>query len=172
MSHAPDNLDDALRAMEAGDLDSLSPDQVARLEALLNDSPQAAARVADRVAAPEPRLAEALERLETPSLPSPAAWSDAWARIDAETASTSGRIGNVTTRIIRLWKPLAALAACLCLAALWSFHSPAAPESWPMQLATNVEISQLEVYDGATPFVISSGGENGYEIIWVLEDDS
>jgi len=174
MSRAPGNLDEALRAVAAGDLDALQPDQVARLEAILNEEPSVAARLADHVPAVDARLARVLARVEQGVTPGMAAWERAWERIDAVAPAAVARVDAVRRRalVLRLWKPLAAVAACLVMAALWRAGSPRPREEWPMQLATDVEINALEVSDGATPFVISDGGEHAVQIIWVVEDQS
>lgn len=172
MSVRPDNLDEALRAVAAGNLDALRPDQVAQLETLLNEEPALAAQLADRLVAPDALLASALAQAEQAAVPSAAVWEQAWERIGAAVPAMPATVGRRRRMVIRLWKPLAAVAACLLMVAGWKISS-ATPktEDWPMQLATNVDIDQLEVYDGRTPFVFTSGGENGFEVIWVLGED-
>ncbi|MCK4343081.1 MAG: hypothetical protein KAY37_15305 [Phycisphaerae bacterium] len=166
MDRSQDNLNDALRFVEAGDLDALSPDQAARLEAVLNDEPLVAARVSNCIPTPDPALAAALEQLEKPAWPSAERWNRVWGRIEAATPSGFTPGGRGLTRILQIWKPLAAAAACLVLAALWTGQTPA------MQLATDVVINELEVGEGALPFVVSVGGDEGIKVIWVLEGES
>jgi hypothetical protein len=170
MSQSRDSLDAALRAAAAGDWDALTPEQVDRLERVLNDEPAVAARLANEKPELGSPLADSLVALDQRTPPAPRVWQDVWERIDAAAPAGMRRIGQVgAPRILRLWKPLAAAAACILLTVFWTLK-PAAPEEWPLQLATNVEIDQLEVPEGATSFVISTGGENGIDVIWVLED--
>ncbi len=171
MSARPENLDEALQAVMAGDLDALRPDQVAQLETLLNEEPAMAARLANRLAAPDALLADALAQAERGAVPSAAVWEQAWERIDAAAPAMPATVGRRRALVIRLWKPLAAVAACLLMVAVWkiSLATPQA-EDWPMRLATDVQIDQLEVSEGSTPFIISDGAEHPVQIIWVLED--
>jgi hypothetical protein len=55
------------------------------------------------------------------------------------------------------------------LTVFWTLR-PSAPEAWPLQLATNVEINELEVSEDATTFVFATGARNDVQVIWVLED--
>ena len=170
MAAPHDNLHAALRAVAAGDFDALTPEQVAQLERALNENPQVAALVADAVPAPDARLAAGLAELERAALPSDQAWDQAWKRIDATAARAAARTRQpVAGRIIRLWKPLLAAAACIILAAVWRIHQTPQADTGAMQLATNVEIDDLEVGDDATPLIIESGGVN---VIWVLQDET
>jgi hypothetical protein len=173
MTPADDKLSTALQAMAAGNVDALTPQEVARLEAFLNRQPRAAESVADVVLKPDPRLTAGLTALEQRALPSAAQWEDVWKRIDeALPASAAGRPAAkrarplTATRIFRHWQPLLAAAACLLLALVWLWERPKPSDFWPMQLATNVQIDDLEVGEDATPFVINS---DGVDVIWVLE---
>lgn len=172
MSSEADNLDQALKALQAGDLDALTPEQMDRLEGLLNSRPQLADTLTGRLAAPDARLRAALDDEAADAGPSAPEWERAWNRISTSSgaASTSRR---ATGRFWRLWAPLTAAAACLLMAASWWGSAlPAGPQPWPMKLATEVEINELEVYGNATAFVVSAGGESGVGIIWVLEEES
>ena len=170
MSRPVDNLDDALQAAISRGLDALTPDQVERLAAILDERPDLAAQLADRIPVIEPQLADALAQAERQSLPSTGAWSRAWDRIAAAQPKVARR-PRVGPQILRLWRPLAAVAACLVLAAAWWIGTPRPPTAPPLRLATDLEIDRLEVYDGDTPFVVSIG-DSGAVIIWVLEERS
>lgn len=172
MSHSRDNLDQALRAASAGDLHTLRPEQVARLEAVLNDEPGVAARLADRRLAPDPQLARALAQADRAAAPAADTWEQVWERIDAAGRAAPLPGAQARARILRLWRPFAAAAACLLMAGLWRLGAVMPKRPWPLQMATEVEINELEVYDGATSFVVSTGGKDGFEIIWVLEGES
>jgi len=166
MSQSHDSLDAALRAVAAGQWEALTPEQVERLERVLNEEPAVAARLAGRKPELGARLAEVLEVLVEQTRPAPRVWQDMWERIDA---AAPAAVRHGAGRILRLWTPLAAAAACVILVLLWTLE-PSTSEEWPLQLATSVEIDELEVPEGATPMVISTGGENGIDVIWVLED--
>jgi hypothetical protein len=173
MTPARDNLDEALRAVLAGDLDALAPEQVARLEGVMNEAPAVAVKLAGLLPARDERLVAVLQDMEYATAPPARAWDAAWERIDGTgpIAKLAQRRAGVA-RILRLWKPLAAAAACLLLAVLWRVSTAAPIKPWPMQLASDVEINQLEVNDGMTPFVVSTGGDGGVQVIWVLPDQS
>jgi hypothetical protein len=170
MSQSQQSLEAALRAVAAGDWDALTSEQVERLERVLNDEPGMGARLADRRPELGPRLAEVLDVLARRERPVPQRWEEVWQQIDrAAPAARRGAAARPVTRIMRFWPGLVAAAACALLAFLWTVQ-PAESEEWPMRLATSVEIDDLEVPEGMTSFVISTGGENGVQIIWVLED--
>lgn len=178
MSGTHDNLDDALRAAAAGNWDALTAQQVAGLESALNNDPALAAQLAGVVPPPDPRLAAGLDLLDRADLPSSVDWQRVWERIEAASARLSQAEPRPARRVLRLWKPLTAgavglaAAACLLVAVLWKHGHPPTDAPWPMQLATNVEIDQLEVGEGTTPLVLALGGDNGPEVIWLLPDES
>lgn len=170
MTRAHDNLGDALRAVEAGDLDALTPEQVARLEAVLNREPRVAAELGDAIPPLDAGLAASLRDLEAPALPSARKWEEVWQGIELRTGGGVARERGLAPRILRFWKPLAAAAACLVLAGLWWGTTPPA-DPWPMRLATDVEIDDFQVYDDAMPFVVTTGGDSGVKLLWVLETE-
>jgi hypothetical protein len=173
MSPSHDSLEQALRAVSHGDLDALTPEQVARLERVLNDEPAVAQRVGAQVPRCDALLADALRELDQSAKPSGQNWQNVWEQIETAAPAAIGRHETgVSARILRLWRPLAAAAACLLLVAGWKLMPAPADELWPMELASNVEISDIEVGDGMTSFVVSTGDESGSEIIWVLDDQS
>ena len=154
----------ALAAAEAGKLDSLTPEQIARLEAFLNATPAAAARLAAQTAAPELAL-----QAPAPAL-TPASWTRVWATIDA-----AGAIAASPPKILKLrfWRPLlAAAAVCALLVGWWSLSQATSQPEWPVAWATYIEINDLEVSDDATPLVVGTESEGSIPIIWVLEGGS
>jgi len=169
MTQTPDNLEQTLRAVLSGELDRLTAEQVAQLESALNGNPELAARLADEVPPLEPALRDAF-RAWTPAEPVPA---HAWRRIEQQVVSAPVRVGvkRIHARTFRLWAPFLAAAACLVLAVVWRLGVPASVAAPPLQLATDLEIERLEVYDDATPFVVSVG-DSGAVIVWVLHDQS
>lgn len=163
-----DNLETLLRAVARGELDRLTPTQVAELELSLNAG--GAADFGEQVAGLEPALAAALVAAEAVDRPAIRTWDSMWGRIDAATASSSGASRS---RILRLWRPLAAVAAGFLFLAAWQVAQPPLVEPWPLRLATDTEIQSLEVYGDATPFVVSAG-QNGsaIKVIWMLAEQS
>jgi anti-sigma-K factor RskA len=173
MSPSHDSLEQALRAVSHGDLDALTPEQVARLERVLNDEPAVARRVGAQVPQPDAPLSEALDELDRSAQPSRQDWQHVWERIEsAAPAAVRRNQAGVSARILRFWRPIAAAAACLLLVGVWKLMPAPADELWPMQLASNVEISDIEVPEGMTSFVVSTSGNNASAIIWVLDDRS
>lgn len=168
MPPAPHNLADALKALADGDLDTLTPEQVRQLEAALNSDARLAAALAGERPRVEPRLAMALNELDRGDQPTPADWEHVWNSIDAAATQRGRTDAGVARRILRAWRPLMAAAACLLLVLGWRVTRPAAVDSWPLQLAADVQIDNLEVFQGATSFVVAVGGGAGGEIIWVL----
>jgi hypothetical protein len=167
MPSEPHNLDDALKALATGDVDALSPEQVERLEGLLNSRPELADAFARQLAVPDEPLRAALTSAATPSANQ---WERAWNGIASAEGSAARARGR--GRIWRLWAPLSAVAASLLLVGVWRATAPApAPAPWPMQLASDVEIDELEVYGDATAFVVYTGGDEGIDVIWVLEGE-
>lgn len=170
MSNDPtDNLKAQIDAIDFGNIDAISPEQIAELETALNAHEAGVSHLADRLAKPDPRLASALDAAERPAMPPPEAWDRMWDRITAET----GRHQHAPAaphRIVRLWRPAAAVAACLFLATAWWLQTPTtASDPWPVTLATNVEIEQVESFGDTMPLVMSVGDE-GMPVIWVVED--
>lgn len=168
MTPAPHNLADALKAVAKGDLDALTPEQVRQVEAALNSDARLAAAFEGERPRVEPRLAAALGEFDRSDQPTPADWQRVWNAIDTAGARHGRPNVGVAHRILRAWRPLMAAAACLLLVLGWRVTQPAAVDPWPLQLAAEVEINNLEVFQGATSFVVAVGGDTGGEIIWVL----
>ncbi len=162
------NPNDRFRMLAAGNLDALSPAQVEALEAALNSEPDLAARLVPCRPPVSPQLAAALRELDRDEQPSPGTWERVWSRIDAAGASAQGRRGAAWRRV-SVWRPMLAAAACLLLMVGWRLVPSTAAEPWPLQLAGDVEIDELEVFQDATSFIVSMGNGAG-RIIWVLPD--
>jgi hypothetical protein len=137
----------ALDAVADGRLDALPPERVAQLAAYLEADPIAAARVAGVVPPIEPAW-----QVQAPPA-SAEAWELVWRRV---------------------WRPIAlAAAACALLAVgLWEWSWKARGQGWPVEWARDVQIEELEVADGTTPFVIDGGTGNGISVIWILDAES
>jgi hypothetical protein len=155
----------ALDAVADGRLDALPPERVAQLAAYLEADPIAAARVAGVVPPIEPAW-----QVQAPPA-SAEAWERVWRRVAAAGEPAAGRR---TQRVLRLWRPIAlAAAACALLAVgLWEWSWKARGQGWPVEWARDVQIEELEVADGTTPFVIDGGTGNGISVIWILDAES
>jgi hypothetical protein len=165
VSQPREKLDVLLRAIADDRLHELTAEQMAELERLLAADPQFADRVAGLAARPGPALGAALS--DRAALPTAAEWARTWERVDAGVPQVRMR------GVLRLWQPFAAVAAALLLLLTWRLATPPAAAPWQLTLATDTQIDALEVSDGATSFVVSSGPSDArFEVIWVLEDQS
>jgi hypothetical protein len=167
MSQSRD-IDAALRAVAAGEWDRLTPEQVDRLEHVLNDEPGRAAELAHQRPQLGPRFDAALEALARCEPPAPQQWQQVWQQIDTATGARPRAARRPMARIMRYWPGMLAAAACAVLALLWTVQ-PGSSDEWPLRLATSVEIDDLEVPAGATSFVVSIG-DSGVQVIWVLDE--
>lgn len=183
-----DNLEAWLEQSLRGELDALTPEQVAALEAALNESPELASRVAGVV----PPLDGSAERV---AMPTPAEWDRVWSRVESglaagavpqlrvrpADAATAGRRQPHTERertvarrppLFRLWPSVSAVAACIALVLVWRGFlppAPVSPELWSMTAAADTEILELEVYGDAVAAVDFGDGDNGAVVISVYE---
>ena len=159
MSSMNDKLREALDAIVAGDLDAPSPDQIARLEARVNANPDVRARLAGIVPPIEPALRAAVQP------PPKRVWEDVWRRVDEAVSAAPA------PRVLRLWRPLTAAAACVLMVGLWNIGRGPTVADWPVEWARDVEINELEVLEGCTPFVAAVGADSPVSVIWVLDDE-
>lgn len=179
-----DNLEAWLEQSLRGDLDGMTPEQIAALEAALNASPELAARASGALPPSDRPAAEI-------ALPTSAEWEGVWSRIESAGAprlrihaaspealrdGRREREGGraAPPRIFRLWTSVsAAVAACIALALVWRglFAPPEAGASplWTMSASANVEILELEVYDDAVAAVDFGDSDNGAVVISVYE---
>ncbi|MCC6359424.1 MAG: hypothetical protein IT450_11835 [Phycisphaerales bacterium] len=188
MTPSRDNLEAWLEQSLRGDLDALTPDQVAALEAALNDSPELAARAAGVVPPLDGPPANV-------AMPTAAEWEGVWSRIESGLAAgatprlrvhpagaapesarqprTAGeRAADRRPHVFRLWPAISAAAACIAMVLVWRGFLPPAPvsaELWSMTAASNAEILELEVYDNAVAAVDFGDGDNGAVVISVYE---
>lgn len=173
MQRGRDEIEALLQAVADSGGPALTPDEIARLAEALDADPRLAARLADVRPRLEPALAAALQQAEAGVTPSAAEWAGVWANIEQAAARGAARPvpRRVRSRILRLWQPALAAAACLVLAALWRFGAlPGWADGGDMRLAHDVEINSIEVYGAATSFVVSTGGSDAIEVIWVLDE--
>lgn len=180
-----ENLEAWLELSLSDGLDALTPEQIAALEAALNELPELAARASSVIPAGD-RPAAAI-----PS-PTESEWNGVWSRIESglaapqlrvvappqseprggEHAASARRVSR--PRIFRLWTSVSAAAACIALVLVWRgllatppAHS--APQLWTMTASANVEILELEVYDDAVAAVDFGDSDNGAVVISVYE---
>ena len=158
MNNANDDFRTALDAIAAGKLDAMTPEQVARLETQIDQAPELADRLAGIKPAVEPGFRLAVEP------PPEDVWERVWQRVNAAASSTRRHVW-------RLWRPLAVAAACVLMVGLWNARGPALQEG-PVEWARDVEIDDLEVFDGATPFVLAAGADSPVSVIWLLDEES
>ena len=161
MTGADDNLDELLEQVTAGQLDDLTPEQVAALEEYLNSTPEAENRFADVSAAVDPSLPV------DQTAPSDADWEGVWQNI--ENSAQAAGPSRFVRRTLRIWRGLTAVAACLALLIVWRMASGPAEAPWEMQLSDDVEVLELDVYDDGSAFVAYA--DDGSAVIWVLDSD-
>ena len=165
MENESDDIRVALEALDTGRLDDLSPAQLARLEAYLNEDAPAAASLAEQVPPVTPELQNAVP------LPSAEDWQQVWHRIAAATAPAQARPQRPL--VLRLWPPVAAAAAvCLLTVGVWTFTRPSPGADWPVEWAHEVEVNALELPAGGTPLVLAAGSEDTIPVIWVIDEGS
>lgn len=184
MNHEPqDNLtpleaERLLGRLDAGDLDSLTPGEVARLEAYLNDAAFGAvdaARLADATMAPAPT-----DELAACELPTAAEWDAIWSGIEERAELGADEHAGRTDLKIARWlirhygRVAAAAAACLVLMIGWAITKrPNTDDNkpWPLQLATDAEVIEVDASDDVTVFVEFAPDDNDAgPIIWFFED--
>lgn len=161
MTTPSDNLDELLDRVCAGRLDELTPEQVAALEAHLDATPTAAERLANVLPEPDPHLSAAV------SSPTEDEWNAVWERIESVTSTTQSP-RRPLSRLLRIWSPLLAAAACVLLVVIWRLS---APPAWKMQLSEDVVVHELEVFGNSTAFVAYSDDDDGSAMIWVFEEN-
>lgn len=150
-----ENLDALLAAAAAGRLEALTPEQVERLAAHLDANPAAAAKVGAMRPAASPSLTTPVV------LPTPRQWQEVWDRIEQATSTTrrqpeSGRsaTGTRAARILRIWRPIAAVAACVVLLVSWSLQSGGTPTP-RLRPAVGNSVNALDAPGGA--ILVSDG---------------
>lgn len=165
----PEELERLIETVADGRWDDLRPEEVAALEERLNEDPLAASRL--EVVVP------VLERglCPVPAEPGRADWNAAWDRI-AEQSAGGGharqRSGRTGRRMLRVWEPLCAVAACvLLMVAWWKLPGPKPVNGWELKLSNHVEVNEIEVYADLTPLVVYTQGATGAEVVWMLDEE-
>ncbi len=149
------NLNELLAAVAAGRLDALTPEQVERLAAHLDEDPATATEIGALRPAGSPALAAPV------TMPSPRQWQAVWDRIESATPTTRLRPatghpadGARAARILRIWRPIAAVAACVVLLVSWSLQGGGAPTP-RLRPAVGNSVNALEAPGGA--ILVSDG---------------
>ncbi|MGE0481278.1 MAG: hypothetical protein AB7Q17_12480 [Phycisphaerae bacterium] len=164
-------LRDALALAAEGQFERLSTDRVAMLEAHLNTCRPCAARLAIARAPRDDGLHRVHAELGAALAPPRARWERMWTAIE-HAVDEAERAPAPLLRLHpdRRWRPLAFAAACAIMVSAWSLsQAPAPATAWPLQLATHVEIDDMQVFDGGTTMLVSTGGEHDVAIIWVID---
>lgn len=162
---------DPLQMLLHGDLDRLTAEEVAALEARLSGDEAAAAELAGA----QPPAPDAAWTTTPPV--SADGWAEVWRAVTAAQASsrqvqqpTAGRMG----RGGGWWRGLAigAAAAGLTLA-LWQASPQArtAPQPWPVEWAQQLDVEEVESYGDTLPLIMA-GGQHGVAGVWVLPSES
>jgi anti-sigma-K factor RskA len=159
-------LQSAIGALAAGRFDDVSTDQMAVLEAHLNECADCAARLADvraRLALPFDVAVDS---------PAPEAWDIVWRAIEAGPSGQAERAGLGRGIRWRWWAAgaMAAVAAILLIIGLWPMAGTVQPlPEVQFASADDVHIESLSVFDQGTPMVLSVGEDGGISVIWVVE---
>ena len=164
MNRACETVRDALQAVESGRLDGLSNAQVSSLESHLEDCAACAARLSGA----KPPMESS--RFAPPAGPSDAEWGAVWDGIESASATTGSRPVRTQLRFVRrFWSVGAAAAALLLAVGLWRVGGlPGSNHT--MQLSSNVEVHEIEVFGDATTFV-ALDDSGGAAMIWVVQDE-
>ncbi|HEY3243965.1 MAG TPA: hypothetical protein VGM03_11510 [Phycisphaerae bacterium] len=159
-----EQLRGALDSLSAGNVAALQPETVSQLEAHLNACAACAACLTDR-----PAVAERVWLSGVP-VPAETAWERVWQAVEhAAPASRIQRLRAGVVRHARVYGTLAAAAVLLLAIGIW--HATTRPARLPVfQLArgSDVQIESIEVPADEMPMVISTDGDEGISIIWVV----
>lgn len=152
-------IDELLARIEAGKLDELGPEDVARLETWLDHDAEALEQLGGMTPPSEPWLSA------VDAGPTRAEWDETWAGISSTTSDRHGHLRRRSGVLSGL-----AVAACLALAALLNINLPAPTDSaaWPVEWAQSVEV-EVEIREGGTPMVFTVGHEDPVSLIWVVD---
>jgi len=163
MNEACGQFEQLVATAASGNFDALTPEQVVALEGHLNACAHCAARLADHTPQPDAHLAPPIE------LPSEQQWNQVWETIEAaQTRAGPARPGIGGFQ--RLWRTVAAAAACLLLAALWRSATPSATAEWDLKLSDHVVVHEVETFGDVVSLVVYSDDDSA-AVIWMLDDE-
>jgi len=152
MNAPADEIRQMLARVSAGELDELSPAEIAQLEVALNEDDTLAAQLAEVPAGGD---------WPVQLTPSDTEWEAVWQGVSARTGQQ---------RIKGWWlRPLGVAAAVVVLLGVWwSGSQHEAVDPWQIQPDTDFEIVSYEAGSDTTPFIMS-GGEDEFPVIWVID---
>lgn len=161
-----DKFGGAIEELALGRFDAIGAEEMADVEAHLNACAACSSRLGVMRAGPEAVWDEPVQ------LPS----SDEWTRVGQaiEDAYRAERRSGISAGPIRLARRWGAIAAILLLSvSVWRFGVWGVEPAWSLQLARGdeVEITSLEVFGDAMPFVISAGEDGDVPVIWVIQNE-
>jgi hypothetical protein len=162
------DIEALLVQVEAGRLDDLSVEQIAALEAALDESPA----LAERMAGLRPPADACLQ--SAARMPSAADWSRVWNAIDSSFASQRAERPARVGRIYTLGRAAAAIAACVALVVAWRTLLVSTPDNsagWALAVSSNTEILELEVFDGRSATLDFAGDGSGVVVISIGDPD-
>lgn len=183
MKPNPKQLEAWLDLAAMGRLDELDPQQVAALEAYLNESPHAAARLGPQPAPAVDRLAGVVKA------PRSAEWDAMWAAVEdaaggamrvsgpalrlnqdgaGPSAATAPRSGR-RPLLLRLVPVMAAAAACVALVLALRIAMPMGEPGLALQLAEHVELNEIDAGDLSVQIEYSQGG--GVDVVHLFNDE-
>lgn len=167
MTDIPKHLEDAWSALQRGDWDSVSSDEMDALSDVLDRDAQLAATLDHRIAESD---------VDLPDVPLPS-WDGAWDKIatglDQEQQAATENAEEESTVYRLRWYGLgsAGIAAALMLSFIWQPFGNSTNGSLRLATSDDTIIESVEVYDGMS-FLVSAGSDGDVPIIWVVEEDS
>jgi len=155
-----------LERLERDARGELSPGEVDALVAVANARPE---RLAGVVPAGD---AFARLAIETAAAPSASEWDAVWSGIERGASAARGAALERRLRVhpaLRIWRPLAALAACVAFMLVWRLSPQAVAAPWELRLARDAEIVEVEV-TGDAYASLDYSPERGDVTIWVFDE--
>lgn len=154
MNAPADEIRQMLARVSAGELDALSPEEIAQLEDALNTDDTLAEQLAEVPAGGD---------WPAELTPSAAEWEAVWQGVSTESSH----------RRVKGWwlRPLGVAAAVVVLIGVWWGGSGGSQvDPWQIQPDTAFEIVAIEAGSDATPFIMG-GGEDEFPVIWVIDNE-
>jgi hypothetical protein len=160
MSNDDRRLAALIDRIAADGVDALTAGELVELEAALADRPELEARLGDLL----PPADAALSAMEQPS---PAEWERVWRRVEQAARPGAAVVPPV---LLRIWRPVAAIAACVLLALSWQVSRGTSGRAWSLKPATAIEVRSLEVYGDSVSLILPDAGSNSFPMIWVFDE--
>lgn len=173
MSAKRDKLSEALAAIESNQFDPLTPNQVARLEAALNDDSSLVERLGSVRAHAVGDWDRAIARA-TPAAPSAIEWESVWTNIQSAGAGRSWLEKAPVRRgaFLHIARAAMAVAACAGIAFVMrqSTPTPNVGIPWAIQLSSKTEVQEIEAPDALVSFDYVDD-DSGALVLWFTEDE-